>query len=137
MVHLRSGRVDDSASIVSFWRESEAEPTTTDDPERIEHLIATDPDAVIVAEDLGRMVGTVIAGWDGWRGAIYRLAVAPDCRGQGIGRLLVDEAVRRLDAAGATRLSAIVVNDDDTAMEFWRAVGWDLQSARSRFVLNL
>src|SRR5262249_5461466 len=132
-----SGRIGDSASIVSFWRESEAEPTTTDDPVRIEHLIATDPDAVIVAEDLGRIVGTVIAGWDGWRGAIYRLAVAPDCRGQGLGRLLVDEAVRRLDAAGATRLSAIVVNDDDRAMKFWGAVGWDLQSARSRFVLNL
>jgi hypothetical protein len=65
MVHLRSGRVDDSASIVSFWRESEAEPTTTDDPERIEHLIATDPDAVIVAEDLGRIIGKVIAGWMG------------------------------------------------------------------------
>ena len=48
-----------------------------------------DPDALILAVDGDRIVGTVIAGWDGWRCHLYRLAVAPDRRRAGIGRALI------------------------------------------------
>jgi ribosomal protein S18 acetylase RimI-like enzyme len=99
--------------------------------------MAADADAVIVAVDGGRLVGTVIAGWDHWRGNIYRLAVVPDYRGRGLGRRLVDEAVRRLRTTGAVRLSAIVVDDDERATAFWTKVGWHRQSSRARFVKNL
>ena len=124
MVTLRSGRLDEAESIVGVWREAEAEPTTTDDPERVRQLMAADADAVIVAEEGGRLVGTIIAAWDNWRGGIYRLAVVPDHRS-------------RLRAAGAARLSAIVVDDDEGAMAFWTALGWYRQPARARFVKNL
>jgi ribosomal protein S18 acetylase RimI-like enzyme len=137
MVTLRSAIPDDAESIVGVWREADAEPTTTDDPGRVRQLVAGDADALIVADDDGRLVGTVIAGWDRWRGNIYRLAVVPDHRGEGLGRRLVGEAVRRLHAAGAARLSAIVVDDDEEAMAFWTTVGWDRQTARARFVKNL
>ena len=137
MVTLRSGRLDEAESIVGVWREAEAEPPTTDDPERVRQLMAADADAVIVAEEGGRLVGTVIAAWDNWRGGIYRLAVVPDHRRRGLGHRLVDEAVSRLRAAGAARLSAIVVDDDEGAMAFWTALGWYRQPARARFVKNL
>ena len=42
--------------------------------------------------------GTVIASWDGWRGAMYRLAVLPSLRRRGIAAALVDEGERRLQA---------------------------------------
>jgi ribosomal protein S18 acetylase RimI-like enzyme len=137
MIVLRSGRPDEARSILDVWREADAEPTTTDDPTRLRHLMATNADALIVAEDSGRLVGTVIAAWDGWRGGIYRLAVLPGDRRRGLGRRLVEEAVRRLFASGAARLSAVVVDDDDRAMAFWTAIGWHRQSARARFVLNI
>jgi ribosomal protein S18 acetylase RimI-like enzyme len=137
MVTLRSGRPGDAESVLGVWRDAEAEPTTTDDPERVRRLMTADADALIVAEDDGRLVGTVIAGWDGWRGGIYRLAVVPDHRGQGLGRRLVEDAVGRLRAAGASRLSAIVVDDNKGAMAFWTATGWHRQTARARFVKNL
>src|SRR6266700_2382800 len=101
MVTLRSARPDEAQPILDVWREAEAEPTTTDDPERVRRLMTADADALIVAEEDGRLVGTVIAGWDGWRGNIYRLAVVPDRRGQGLGRRLVEHAVRRLRTDGA------------------------------------
>ena len=134
---LRSAGPEDARTILDVWREADAEPTATDDPERVRQLMAANAEAVIVADDSGRLVGTVIAGWDGWRAGIYRLAVIPDHRGNGLGRRLVEEAVRRLRAAGAARLSAIVVDDDEGAMAFWTAMGWHRQRARARFVKNL
>lgn len=46
-----------------------------------------------------------------WR-SIYRLAVAPSQRHQGLGRRLVSEAEKRLAALGAVRLQAIIVQAD-------------------------
>lgn len=80
------------------------------------------------------MVGTVIAAWDGWRGSIYRLAVAPDHRRRGLGRRLVFEAEERLAESGAIRLQAIVVESNAQASGFWRAVGWEPQVERLPFV---
>jgi len=87
-----------------------------------------------VAEEDGSIVGSVIAAWDGWRGSVYRLVVAPSHRRLGLGRQLLGEAEARLSAVGAVRLQAIVVESERKAMGFWRESGWDRQVDRVRFV---
>jgi ribosomal protein S18 acetylase RimI-like enzyme len=76
----------------------------------------------------------VIAAWDGWRGSIYRLVVAPSHQRQGLARRLVGHAETRLSAVGARRLQAIVVETEDRAVGFWTAVDWERQTERLRFV---
>ncbi len=76
----------------------------------------------------------MIAGWDGWRGSIYRLAVVPAHSRRGLGGRLVREAEDRLRSLGAARLQAIVVAGDAAAVSFWRASGWTEQTGRLRFV---
>jgi ribosomal protein S18 acetylase RimI-like enzyme len=134
VVHIRPGEVSDVAAILSLWREAGVEPSHTDDVAGLEQLIRHDPGAAIVAESGGRVVGSVVAGWDGWRGSVYRLAVAPAQRRTGLGRRLVAEAERRLTAVGARRLQAIVVESDAGATGFWRSSGWEEQVERLRFV---
>jgi ribosomal protein S18 acetylase RimI-like enzyme len=131
---IRVARSGDVSAVLALWREADVEPSHTDDVRSITGLIAHDPDALIVAEAADRVVGTVIAAWDGWRGSIYRLAVAPDHRRQGLGGRLVHAAERRLAEEGATRLQAIVVATDAAATGFWRAGGWEEQVERLRFV---
>jgi ribosomal protein S18 acetylase RimI-like enzyme len=84
--------------------------------------------------DDGVLVGTVIAGWDGWRCHLYRLAVSPTHRGQGIGRLLVDAAEQRLRELGGNRIDAMVLVDNRPAHEFWRACGYVAQPEWSRWI---
>ena len=120
--------------MLDLWREAAAEPTHTDDIDSITRLIACDPAALIVAEEDGHIVGSVIAGWDGWRGSIYRLVVAPSQRRHGLGRRLLAAAEERLQQAGAVRSQAIVVETDAQAAGFWRASGWEQQVHRLRFV---
>jgi ribosomal protein S18 acetylase RimI-like enzyme len=84
--------------------------------------------------DDGVLVGTVIAGWDGWRCHLYRLAVSPTHRGQGIGRLLVDAAEQRFRELGGNRIDAMVLDDNRAAHEFWRACGYVAQPEWSRWI---
>ena len=86
-----------------------------------------------MAEADGRIVGSVIAGWDGWRGSIYRLAVASDHRRRGLGQSLLRAAEDRLTALGARRLHAIVVESNDNAVAFWTATDWGHQAGQLRF----
>lgn len=131
---LRTATQGDVAALLALWQAADAEPTHTDDVEGVTALLDHDREAVIVAVDGDALVGAVIAGWDGWRGSIYRIAVAPSHRRAGLATALLREAERRLDARGARRLSAIVVENDAQAMAFWRASAWEDQQARTRFV---
>ena len=133
---IRTAGTADLPAVLALWSEAEAHPSHTDDLASLEALVARDAGALLVACDGDRVVGSVIAGWDGWRGTIYRLAVAPSHRRAGLGDRLVTAALQRLEAVGARRTSAIVVSDDVQAMAFWRASGWEQQVERARFVRN-
>ena len=114
-----AGGADDIAGVLALWRDA-AEPTSTDSADALAGLLRRDPGALIVAEADGRIVGSVIAGWDGWRGSIYRLAVAPDHRRRGLGQPV---AARRRGAparrSGVRRMHAIVVGSERPAP--WRS----------------
>lgn len=120
--------------MLALWREAGAEPTHTDDLVSLGRLLGRDPASLIVAEAHDKLVGSVIAAWDGWRGSVYRLVVAPSHRRRGLGRELIRAAEDRLAAAGSTRMQAIVVGTDSRAVAFWRASGWEEQAERQRFV---
>ncbi len=131
---IRAAGMADVPAVLALWREADAEPSHTDDERSLVKLIGHDPQTLIVAEADGRIVGSVIAAWDGWRGSVYRLAVAPSSRQKGLGRRLVREAEGRLAKVGAARLQAIVIESDAQALGFWRASGWEEQTERLRFV---
>ncbi len=129
---LRAADPRDVAEVLDFWRES-ALPTSTDSADALRALLDRDAGALILAEDGGAVVGSVIAGWDGWRGAIYRLAVDPAFRRQGLGRRLLGAAETRLAALGARRMHAVVVGTDARAVAFWDASDWEHQDGQLRF----
>jgi ribosomal protein S18 acetylase RimI-like enzyme len=131
---IRSATVDDLEAVLGLWRQADAEPTHTDNLDSLIGLLERDPSALLIAEDAGVVVGSVIGAWDGWRGSIYRLAVAPTHRRQGLASALLDAAVARLRSVGATRLQAIVVDTSSAAMGFWTTSGWEGQANRVRFV---
>jgi ribosomal protein S18 acetylase RimI-like enzyme len=133
---IRSATKRDVGDVLALWRAAGAVPTVSDAPDALVALLDHDPDALVLAELAGQVVGSVIAGWDGWRGSLYRLAVAPEQRRRGIASALVREGERRLRARGARRLTVIVVDDDEPAMAFWRATGLTRQAHRARFIRN-
>lgn len=98
-IELRTATAEDIGAVLRFWLEA-AEPTSTDSAEALAGLLRRDPGALLLAEQDGRILGSVIAGWDGWRGSIYRLAVSPGQRRSGLGQMLLGAAEDRLRELG-------------------------------------
>jgi len=142
MIALRSATHDDIPAVLAFWDESTAEPSATDDADGLATLLDAAPDALILALDREMdahhgIVGSVIGGWDWWRGSMYRLAVAPAHRRRGIATALVHEAEQRLLACGVRRMHLIVGRAGGTAAEqFWLSVGYE-PTNQLRMVKNL
>jgi ribosomal protein S18 acetylase RimI-like enzyme len=135
---IRNAGAHDIAAVLDLWAVAGSVSTVGDDsPDGLTRLLATDPQALLVAEVDGVLVGSLIAAWDGWRGSFYRLAVAPEHRRKGLATELLKEGARRLRERGVIRLTAIVAEDEDGAMGFWRAAGYEQQEHRARFVRHL
>jgi ribosomal protein S18 acetylase RimI-like enzyme len=131
-MEIRNAEPSDVAAVLTLWRDATV-PSTTDDDAAIRALLARDPDALLVAARDGSVVGTLIAGFDGWRGQMYRLAVQSGERRAGIARALVEHAEASLQGRGARRISALVI-DDPVARAFWSAAGYEEDERDRRFV---
>ena len=137
-VVLRAAEITDLSAVLAFWRvAAEDSHRPVDTPGALAALHLRDPEALILAVDGAEIVGTVIAGWDGWRCRLYRLAVRPSRRRQGIGRALVNAAENRFRALGGTRAEAMVLDDNESAHGTWKAAGYHRQAEWSRWVKPL
>lgn len=136
-VSVRAGTPDDIPSVLRLWRDAETVPSATDDSDGLSTLLASHPDALLVAEHQGLIVGALIATFDGWRGNMYRLAVLASHRRRGIARSLVHEGERRLRSVGARRVTALVAHELDGAERLWSTVGYGPDPHTTRFVKGI
>ena len=136
-LHIRGAALADIDAVLAFWREAAEGTSISDDRDGVSRLIARDPDALILAERGGRLVGSVIAGFDGWRCHLYRLAVHPEYRRQGIGSALLTAAEERFVALGGRRGDAMVLERNETGQHAWRAAGYAPEDHWRRWVKHL
>jgi ribosomal protein S18 acetylase RimI-like enzyme len=139
-VRIRPARPDEVDQILALWRDADATPSPTDTRDEVIKLLREPAAVLLVAEADGRLAGTVIGGWDGWRGNIYRLAMSPPYRRRGLARALVAEADRLLHHMGARRISALVESDHPWATDFWdslAAAGYRHDERMRRYVKTL
>jgi ribosomal protein S18 acetylase RimI-like enzyme len=135
---VRPATESDIPRVLALWRDVRgAAASSRDTPDAVRQLTEHTPDALLVAELDGDIVGVVIAAWDGWRGNIYRLAVRRDCRRKGIGLQLVNAGQERLRDKGCQRVTVLVFTEELGAEALWKAAGYDHDRAVVRFVRNL
>ena len=135
-VTIRECRPEEAEAVLLLWAQADATPSVTDTADQLRRSIHSGAALVLLAEIAGRIVGSVIGGFDGWRGNLYRLAVHPEYRRRGIASALVREAEHRLVEAGAARITALVEREHAEAMAFWQAAGHAPDNRMVRYVRN-
>ena len=117
-VTVRTCRPDEGQALLDLWHHADATPSPTDTPELIGQVLRDPAATVLVAEENDLLVGSIIGGWDGWRGN----AVLPLYRRRGLARTLVAAAEQSLVERGAVRISALVEHDHPWAVGFWDSI---------------
>ncbi|WP_424214941.1 GNAT family N-acetyltransferase [Streptomyces sp. BI20] len=135
--HIRPARHDELDAVLAFWRDAAKGTSVSDDRAGMETLHARDPEALLLAFDGDTLAGTLIAGFDGWRCSLYRLAVHPAHRRRGIASALLATAEARFRALGGRRVDAMVLLDNPEGQGFWTEAGFERQTTWARWVKPL
>ena len=132
-VHIRECRRYDVPDVLGLWQMAETTASVTDTPDDVRRALDSPATQFLVAEDTGMIVGTVIGSFDGWRGNIYKMAVHPDHRRQGVARALLAGLEGFFDAQDVKRITALVETAHPWAVGFWEAVGYQVHDGMARY----
>jgi ribosomal protein S18 acetylase RimI-like enzyme len=127
-VVVRAYREADEEQVVALWNEVFGYEQARNDPLLdVRRKRDAQPEFFLLAEEGGRVVGTVMGGYDGHRGWAHRLAVDPAQRRRGIGEALMRHLEAELDAAGCPKLNLQVRSDNAEVVAFYRRIGYAVE----------
>jgi ribosomal protein S18 acetylase RimI-like enzyme len=81
-----------------------------------------------VALDGDRVIGTIMAGYDGHRGWIYSMAVSPEYREKGIGSRLLSHAEKILSNLGCLKINLQIMEDNSGVERFYASQGYSTEN---------
>ena len=127
-VEIRSFRESDREGVVALWRTVFPDAPPRNDPVLdIQRKLPHQPELFLVALVGAAVVGTCMAGFDGHRGWVHLVAVAPDHRRRGIGAALMRRAEALLEAMGAPKLNLQVRASAPEAVGFYQRLGFQVE----------
>jgi ribosomal protein S18 acetylase RimI-like enzyme len=127
-LQIRAYRERDLEPLVALLEAVFPDPAPHNQPRAsIRRKLGVLPELLLVGHVDGRLVATAMGGWDGHRGWLYQVAVAPDARGRGHGRAIVEAVEARLRALGCPKLNLQVRSSNPAAVGFWRRLGYRVE----------
>jgi len=128
MVDIHAFHESDAEQVTALWTAVFGYAAPHNQPAAvIRGKLAVQRDLFFVALLDGKLVGTVMGGYDGHRGWIYCLAVAPEVRNRGIGTALIDHVETALKARGCLKINLQVLASNRGTVAFYEKLGYAVE----------
>jgi ribosomal protein S18 acetylase RimI-like enzyme len=121
---IRSFSAEDTEAVVALWEECGLTRPWNDPRKDIERKLSTQPELFLVLEVEGSVAGTAMCGYDGHRGWVHYLAVAPELQGGGHGRELMATAEQLLTDRGCPKINLMVRTGNKAVIGFYDSLGY-------------
>lgn len=121
---IRPFEARDGEAVVALWHACGLVVPWNDPVKDIERKLRVQGEMFLVGSLGGGLVATVMAGYEGHRGWINYLAVAPEQRRQGLGRRMMEAAQARLYAMGCPKINLQIRKSNRSATRFYRSLGY-------------
>ena len=129
-VEYRSIQEADVEAVVALWQRCGLTVPWNDPHRDIAAARSVDSAEVLIGEDAGTVVASVMVGYDGHRGWMYYLAVDPDRQAKGLGRTTLAEAEAWFRNRGVPKAELMVRRSNETVSGFYQALGWAEEPVR-------
>lgn len=130
VIAIRPYRDSDESAVVALWQACGLTRPWNPPSADIALLRRSGHGVILVAEQKGGVVGSVMVGHDGHRGWIYYLAVAPQCRRAGIGSRLMDAAEAWLHERRIRKVELMIRDTNTEVMAFYARLGYGGEKVR-------
>jgi ribosomal protein S18 acetylase RimI-like enzyme len=128
VLEIRAYRESDEADVTALWTNIFPDARAWNQPRAyIERKLGVQRELFLVGVRDGRVIATVLAGYDGVRGWIYHLAVVPEMRRHGIGRAMMRAAEARLRALGCPKINLQVLSANSEVVRFYESIGYAVE----------
>jgi ribosomal protein S18 acetylase RimI-like enzyme len=114
----------DEAAVVNLWQACGLIVPQNDPRKDIRLKMNFQPGLFFVGEADGKLIATVMAGYEGHRGWINYLAVHPDYQRQGLGRRLMDQVEQKLKSLGCVKINLQVRETNTKVIQFYNRLGY-------------
>jgi len=111
-------------AVVDLWRKCNLVVPQNDPVEDIQRKLVFQPDLFFVAILDGKVIGSIMVGYEGHRGWMNYLAVLPEHQRSGYGRKLVEKAVDELKRLGCLKVNLQVRRSNVSVVEFYKHLGF-------------
>ena len=123
-MRIRTYRPEDRAALLDLWKRCDLLRPWNDPVKDIDRKLAEQPEGLFVGEAGGEMMASMMVGYDGHRGWVNYLAVAPDCQRCGFGAALMRHLEAALTARGCPKLNLQVREGNDAVIGFYERLGY-------------
>lgn len=118
----------DRSQVIELWRAVFGYEAAHNEPAlSISKKLANKDDLFFVATEGLRVIGTVMAGYDGHRGWLYAVAVHPELRRSGLGQGLVRAAEDGLIAVGCMKVNLQLLGSNEATADFYKSLGYTVE----------
>jgi ribosomal protein S18 acetylase RimI-like enzyme len=131
MIKIRQFEPSDEPSVIALWYACGLVRSWNNPKKDIQRKLAVQPELFLVGTIDGKLVASVMAGYDGHRGWVNYLAVDPGLRKSGLGRALMEKVEHELKAMGCPKLNMQVRTSNHDVLAFYARIGYARDEAVS------